>query len=566
MPFIAGGIFLGQIETGSFEGGFDNLKNDPINPLEIPTDDDYVGFLLGAPLTFDVDLAAGGAVPYNPNKFVFGSSYAFDVMYRWYIIPGIVNLSNPRLNVDVPFIIWNTFSQRETIDSFAIDGSFALQFDFGVNTEWKSAEYKTVNVQILPGEPTIDATITFETSRGIGIFGVLASLADTFNIPPELPVKEVWEYKSDRIVSYDGTEQRISLIPEPRITMSFRTLIQDERTRLSNYNLLNKNIQFLSLIPLYQYAVNPVAITEVGDQKIFLPMNRTNFRVDSFVVLINPINSAVVISKVTIVEPDGITLDVSATQEIDRTWVAVPAYSGLISNGSSINMFSVSGEITIDCDIYQRIPTLRPGATRSIDIFDGLPFINRRPEGTNQESFSYEKEIIDNSIGARIIESRRLHPEIAGPRRFVIQRLLDPDEMDYWRSFANSTRGAFKPFLLPTWMSDLTLIAPPVAGSSQISVAEGSFGSTYFPYDTWKRIQIEYADLPPTQHKIIGVTETQEGTAVLSLEPALSIDARVTSANKISYILKMVCGDVINLEHDATTTTIFLQTRTTDFG
>lgn len=539
------------------------FENEPIDPFY--QGDTWPYFADWQAIGFDQATADGG-MPDYPDLMIIPNSYAGDVHNRWYVVPQTLNLSNPKLNTNIPFLLWNTFGEEQTISSFLVSGTSSLQFDIGIGTSFTVGEYKTANVKILPGDPAIDAEMQFITQDGTGILNIIASLAETFNIIPEIPVREIWQYKTDIIISHNGSEQRHSLMPKPRVNISFKTLIKDERARRSQYNLLFGNIQFESLVPLYQYATNLTQETPVGGLKLFLDMKRTNFRVGLFAVAVEPKTQEIFIGRVQQVDADGIVLGTAASQDLSTKWIVAPALNCLVSNGSGFLMNSVSGSIQIDADSFEEPTVVRPNATRTASLFDGIVHLDRRPLISAKEAFDYRREIIDNEVGVRILKSADPHPTIAGPRTFVIQRVSDPDEMDYWRSFVDQTRGAFKPFLLSTWFADLTLAEPVAQGVAQIEVNEGFYASSYFPFETWKRIQIEYENGDTTQHLVTSVNETPLGTAQLSLLPSLPNDPAYTLVKKISYLLKVMGDDTITLEHEAAATYITIQIKTTDFG
>ncbi len=491
-----------------------------------------------------------------------------DYHLRLWVIPGVLNLSNPQLNTNIPFRLWNTWTDTETVSAVLVMGSAVLTFDIGPGTQFRDAEYREGNFQIGPGEPSIDALVRFVTENLSGELAIIAAISDTFNLIPDVPVREAWEFRTDILTNYRGQEQRIALRRYPRISQEFDVEIINQRQRREQYLLLRKNIVVQSLIAFYQYATVVTDVTLIGGTKIFFDPIRSNVRVDEFLVCVNTTTEAVFIGKITQIDVDGAVVNTSVGEQIDtRTWVAMPAYNCVVADGSGISMNQVTGKLSIKAETFSEPTLLRPGATRVIGTFDGIPFLDRRPLIPAVENFEYRREIIDNETGARDLNSRDFHPRVSGSRRFTVQRVGDPDEMDYWRSLFDTTRGAQKSFLLSTYFPDLTLVdgqTPLGLGISSFLVNEGQAVGIFCIYETWKRIQIEFAGGLRTQHTITSFTLEVDGSATLNFSPALPSSAAYTVPTLISFLMRVRSVDRVAWEHYANYSEVSFGIVTTD--
>lgn len=478
-----------------------------------------------------------------------------DFHFRLWVIPSILNLSNPQLGTDISFRLWNTYSDAETISSVLVTGSSVLTFNISPGTQLKDAEFRQTTFQIGPGEPSIEAVVQFITENLSGELTILAAISSTFNLIPDIPVIENWQFKTDILTNYRGQEQRIALRRYPRIAQEFQVEIIDVRQRKEQYFILKKNISVQSLISFYQYATVITAATFIGGTKIFFDPIRTNVRVNEFLVVINTTTEAVFIGKIIQIDLDGAVVSSSVGEDIDtRTWIAMPAYFCTVEDGSGITMSQVTGTLQIKANTFSEPTLLRPGATRTIGFFDGLPFLNRRPLSQADENFEYRREIIDNEVGVRDLNSRDLHPRISGTRKFTVQRNSDPEEMDYWRSLFDTTRGAQKSFLISTFFPDMSLTsgqAPLTIGVSSFIVNEGEAVNSLMQFETWKRIQIEFPGALRTQHTITSFVSNMDGTATLNFTPALPSNAAYTSPTLISFLMRVRASDRVAWQHYA---------------
>lgn len=492
-----------------------------------------------------------------------------DYHFKLWVIPTVLQLANPQLNTDIPFRIWNTWSDNETVSAILVNGSAVLSFNIGPGTVLRDGEYRTVNMQIGPGEPSIEATVSITTENLSGILTVLAAIADTFNLIPDVPVREKWDFLTDILVAHDGTEQRHSLRPRPRIEMDFTVEIINRDQRRQQWQLLSKNIRVQSLVPFYQYSTKLTATSLVGATKVFFDPTRTNMRAGEFLVIVNPQTEELIISRVTSVDPDGATLNSAITFDVTPAWIVAPAFNCILGDGSGITMNKVTGSLRVNAKTFEEPSLLRPGESVTLNTLDGLPILERRPLVSVAEDWSYRREVLDNETGVRDLRSRDLHGRVSGNRRFVIQRVAQPLEMDYWRKFFDTVRGAHKPFLLPTYFPDLTLVpgqTPLTPGASGFNVNEGDYPALYFPFNTWRYLYIEFESGAKHYARVLAATSNPDGTATLSFTPSLPNDAAYTVPSVISYLTKMRATDTIQLEHFADASYISFGVITTDEG
>jgi len=555
------------------------------------TDEDYVAFINGASPSFSGQLVLGqpGAVPQYagasanirsmfrdveafdfpavlsggtpPTGVPSGRTFTFriapnhhhDFHFKLWVIPSLLQLNNPQLNTNIPFTLWNTWFDTETVTRILINGSSVLSFDISIGNTIGDFQLRTVNMQIGAGEPSIEATVQFITENLLGVLTAIAAISDTFNLIPDVPIKEYWEFKTDVLVNHKGVEQRIALRRQPRIKQQFTFEIIDLRQRRTQYNVVRKNITVQSLVPMYQYSVNVGQPAVIGASKIFLDNAQSNLRAGQFAIIVNPTTEDLIISKIQSVDLDGITLSSAITFDIDDHWVVAPAINAIVNDGSGIDMRNVTGQLKVNADSFEDPVLLRPNATRVIDTFDGLPIIKRRPLISADEKFNYEREILDNETGARDLNSAWLHPKLSGTRRFIIQRIADPDEMDYWRSLFDTIRGAQKSFLLATWFPDLTLNEPnqSVKGLSSLVVTEDYYPSLYHQYDTWRRIQIEYPNGTVTHHTVGVATTNADSTSTIEFSPAIPDTAETDTIKYISFLMRWKASDRVALDHFA---------------
>tara|TARA_R110000851_G_scaffold16046_2_gene52528 strand:+ start:19959 stop:21683 length:1725 start_codon:yes stop_codon:yes gene_type:complete len=493
------------------------------------------------------------------NGVIAGGQWS-DFWLRLWVIPPVMQLTNPQLNSDIPFVIWNTWTSPQALTSLVVDGSSVLSFDLNPTDVINDSEIIERNLQIGAGEPTIEAEITFNYPEVQGTLILLAAISSTFNLIPEIPVTERWNFLTDVITAYDGSEQRASLRRYPRIDQEFKVENITEAQRREQYNLLTKNITIQALIPMYQYSTPVTGPTAVGENKIFFDPSRSNVRAGQFMAIVNTATGQSSLSVVASLEVDGAILTLTAGDPISgTTWIVMPALTCYIKDGSGITMNNVTGTLSIRAKSLEEPELLRPGATRTIDMLGSIPLLNRRPLISANENFRFEREIIDNKTGQRDMNSSHLHPRISGDRTFIIQRVADPDEMDYYRSLFETVQGSHGTFLLSTNLSDLTLSEPQVVsdGASQFIVNESDYENLFYVHNTWKHIEVFYGDAQKvtarkSQHEVTSVTSNPDGTATLGFTPPMPSGPEYEGLiSRISFLMRCRATDTIAWRHYA---------------
>lgn len=493
------------------------------------------------------------------NGIISGGQWE-DFYLRLWVIPPVLQLTNPQLNSNIPFQLWNTYTSSQILTSINITGSSVLTFDLSPLDVINDNQLLETNLQIGAGEPTVDAAVTFNYPDVNGTLRIIAAISSTFNLIPDVPVTERWNFLTDIITAYDGSEQRASLRRYPRIDQEFNVEIINDRQRREQYNLLRKNITVQALIPMYQYSTPTTGITPIGSSKIFFDPAHCNVRVGQFLAVVNTKSEQSSLGVVNTIEADGAILNSTAGEEIGGpTWVVMPALTCMINNSSGITMNSITGTLSIKAKSFQEPVLLRPGATRTIDMIGSIPLLDRRPLVSASENFEFEREIIDNSTGQRDMNSSHLHPRIVGKRTFVIQRVSDPDEMDYWRSLFEEVRGSHGTFLLSTYFPDLTLERTQTIpdGASQFIIEEGDYVNLFYTYNTWKHIEITYGDPQNgnalrTQHLVTSAIANIDGTATLGFTPTIPLGVEYENQIvRISFLMRCRASDTIAWRHFA---------------
>ena len=383
----------------------------------------------------------------------------------------------------------------------------------------------------------------------------------TFPLIPDVGLRESWEWKTDVITTIDGTEQRVSIRPRPRIsqTANFSTLTQAEkRTFLT---VLATNIKNVFETALYAYSTRITQTTLDGNDTIFFNPALLPIADGGILMLFNIQTGDIQQFDIFSVNADGATLTANVVGDIDSSYIVTPAMEAIIADGAGFSLDSITGDLNIQFDSWVDPAVQRQGTVASLTTYDSLPVLERNFLVGADQDFSFPREFIDGDAGIRRFASQYNQPLISTSWEFIIQRVLDPADFDYWRLFFDTVKGSWKPFLKSTQEPDLSLSSGLVQGGTSVSVNEIEHSALLHPYEIYRRIEIEYGDKTISRHTISSSTN---GT--FTVTPAIPNDPKVATVNRISYLLKMRMDDTLTFNHGSLVTEVRFDVVTTNEG
>lgn len=517
----------------------------------------------------------------NPSAFVspafvtldeagagMARGFVEDFYYHIWVIPQTLALQNPRPNTDIPFLIWNAYPYDNDVEVITGTDADGLELDLVPVDTFSAIELRTVNLRITPSAPIqIDASFLFEFTEGSGILYFTADIADFVQMQPDPPVSEQWAWLTDVIENRDGSEQRIALRGTPRRTIKYGFMLESEAERRRQYNRWFKSLPTRLVIPYYQYSTALIQDSAAGESKLYFDPARTDLRDGEFAIVYEAQTDAGYLVKIGTVDADGATLDAPLTFSATADMIIAPAFTSRLFDNTGFTMKYVTGNIQVQAEsLVARSSFTRPGSTAVIPTFDGLPVLDIRPisQGDVPEVFDANYEVIDGITGVQDIFTSWPHPAVGTTRKWTIRRLQNPGEMDWWRDFLDGAKGRQNPFLMPTWFADLYAAEAPALSSTQLTLQASDYSALYFPYEAYKRLQIETA-AGIIWRKVVSCSENEDGTTTLELDAAFGATAEDVDIQKISFLnLVRLSTDTVSLTHERIRTRIELTTRTID--
>lgn len=502
----------------------------------------------------------------DPVVATTSEHFFYDFYNRIWIIPTVLEVSNPRTNTNIPFLVWNAYTTPNTLDSIILTDADGLTLDVAEGDVFGAVELRTVNLQVTNAAPlTIEATFFFDFEDGGEAFVFKASRAFIIDDTPEVPIKETWSWLTDIIVSDDGTEQRIALRDYPRRSFVQTVKFEGERNLRDQMTIMFGQFAGPVLSPLYQYQTRLKADVLPGDTIIYLNTTRTELRIGGYVYIAG--RSGAQLVRIIAMTADSVTVDTPMAFAFTTRAIAMPAVEVLSANSATLKRANVSNVGSIDLSVQEvkpQVPFIRDTNTTVLETYDGLPLMTSRAIGVEfAQSYDTGMQFVDYDTGNLEVRSTWKHTQMQFDRAFLCHRVFEPASWDWWKTFADYCKGSQKAFFIPTHRPDFEIVVAPIQNGGTMEVLGSDYGVTFFPHEPFKRIAI--TTKAGVHYATVQSATNVAGNDVVQFTPPLPTGDDWEVDQTVSFLLKVrLAQDKIDLEHHPLHTFVNLTIRTAD--
>lgn len=472
-----------------------------------------------------------------------------DYYFRVHVSPLKLDLQTVASSQTRQFKVWNAWPETTAqLSDILVSNPVGIEIT-GQAVPYAMPPLKELTYDITvgtSGPPNINVEVQFDFSNVIDPLPILitGTRAVKFDIVPEVPVNETWEWLSDLMIATDGTEQRIALRGEmPRVELNLKVKFDSSESIRRFYSDLLSSVGRL-WIPEFQYATRTTAASASGSLQVYFDGTQTDIRAGDYVLIQTPTTAILV--EVKTLNASGGLVSSPLVADIPANSLIMPGSPALIDNQTSIDRYAVNqaAETTLICKmIRQRSALTRTGSAVTLPTFLGSPVVDKRPLADElvKDEVSTGQVSIDNQTGLPDIISRWDYSRIGGPRTFKVNRIKAPDEMDYWKTVFAYCRGQARKFWMPTFRDDMKLAVAPSNATTTYTIEGTQYAEKIWPIITHRYIEIETASgIHRTQ--ITGASVTGSNTIVLLTTP-LPTGAGWRSVSRISYLLPVRLND-----------------------
>jgi hypothetical protein len=446
---------------------------------------------------------------------------------RILVIPSLIELGNLISAQSRTVSVWNGYLVGKSLTDFQTQNADGMGVFEPVTPPYSMRPLELLDYVLTistDGPSAIDALlkwtidgeeyITEVTGNRAVLFPFIANFRDDYN--------EGLEWKSDVLRSYDGSEQRRALRTKPRRDFNYKfSLFKDDSQLFRNLMFGWQNRVFA--VPVW--ADRQVLASDQSAGDTVLSANPTNysFAVGSpAVIYVSPTEYEVVevesVGSTTITANNGLFQDWPAGTAVypvvlAHLPVSVPInqLTDTVLEGDAA--FMTSPDVT---DPY--MPDAAPPLT-----YDGKELITEQPNWVSplDGSFDYRFNTIDGQVGP--VDWRTTETTARNTRKY---RWLFSDRarIRLFREFLARRRGQVKPFWVPSWTDDFTLVDNVNPGDSSIGVADNGFRTMIGTNTARDRIVVRLHNGTSYYRRITGVSVDLDGvTTRLILDAPLGV-------------------------------------------
>lgn len=487
--------------------------------------------------------------------------------FRIWVIPHVFDAQNPQRNTPIPFNIWNSYLVANEVEAVTPTNADGLTIDLEAGEVLAALELHEVNITITDDAPySIDALFDFDFVYGGSTLRFLASLADILPIDANTGIQEQFEWLTDILPNYDGSEQRIALRPRPRRKFMLNLSLMDDADRKALYDKIYKTIALSIIVPAYQYQAQLKVDTIIGDNKIYCNPIRADLRAGESVILVTA-EGLFFYYRIETVNEDHVVISTAFSQVIKkRTTRVVGGFTGRLPDNTALSMRNISGgsQITVTMtDSRDQIAIPDYPTSVVLPMLGDFPMLLRNPlaDGDAPEAFGAGIEIIDNLVGKPAQYTAWDQRYITGERNYLINWMFNKDEMQFWRVFLDYCRGRQHQFYTPTYRQDLVPVEGYQLLTGGIEVQGSEYAALYFDSPTYKQLEIESS--AGTFQVQVSAVENNGSSTVLHFAAPIDGDLTGATVSRISYLLLCRLGaDSVLFTHNDTYSTLQLTLRT----
>lgn len=379
---------------------------------------------------------------------------------------------------------------------------------------------------------------------------------------PEIPISERWAWASDIIMSDNGKEQRISLSPVPARSWGGVFAFDQESDIRRHVAMMFTGFKGAFGWPAWHETVKLKAGASVGAETLFCNTSRTDFRAGAKAFIREGATFEVV--TIDAISADNVTLADPTVNAYSPRALICPMYQVYSAEGAGFVRRPVNSVATSSFT-FSEYSASYPFVLDPVelDLFDGLPVLNRRAIGTDfNHTVVTGIEETRYLTGQPDLRARWANSQFTSSFTFLSHRTFNPADWTWWKSFADYCLGSVKPFLMPSWREDVAIYTEAVAAGTTVDLVGTEYGDAFWPVESFRRIMFIRED--GTQHfaKVTNRTIVG-GRDRLTFAPALP--AGDWSGQIISLLLQYrIADDTVAIEHQGGQSLLTLNLRTTD--
>ena len=268
------------------------------------------------------------------------------------------------------------------------------------------------------------------------------------------PIIERLEFKTDVLLAYDGSEQRIALRQTPRRYFEFGFLVPTLIERQKLEAAISANGSQAWDLPLWTDSTPCTSAISHGDVVVYADTIGRDFVADGKALLLATNGNSLIINISTLTDTQ-LNLSSAVVGAWPLETAVIPLRTAYLEQSQQISRFTGSaiyGVVRFLCDDISNWPT----ATET--IYRDYPVLTIASNWSQDITTDYQRkmQIVDFGVGGIYRDDESSLPVFIQSHHFVLdsrQKITD------FRKFLYSRRGRLNALWIPTFMPDLSFVA-----------------------------------------------------------------------------------------------------------
>jgi len=346
------------------------------------------------------------------------------------------------------------------------------------------------------------------------------------------PVIERLEWKTDVLLAYGGSEQRVALRQTPRRSIEFGFLSGDAtKRRVLEAQIWANGAQSWQL-PIWTDAAPSTAAIISGATTIAVDTTYRDFIAGGQALLLTDNSSLVVdIDSLT-----GSQLNLSAP--VTGIWpietMIIPVRPAHLEPSQSVSRFtgdSVYGSARFLLDDISSVTPAAPAAT-----YRSYPVLTISSNWTQDLTTEYQRklDVVDFGNGGIYRDDESGLPVLVQSHVWALEGRA---AIYAFRRWLYARRGRLSALWIPSFMPDVVLVAPVDSAAVQFDVAFAGYTDLYSQSINRRDLRIELVDGSVFYRRIIASSVVDANTEQLTINSALGVDVAPSDIARISFMM-----------------------------
>ena len=345
----------------------------------------------------------------------------------------------------------------------------------------------------------------------------------------QTPIIERLEFKTDVLLAYDGSEQRIALRQTPRRYFEFGFLVPTLLERQKLEAAISANGSQSWDLPLWTDSTPCTSAISHGDVVIYADTIGRDFVAGGKALLLATNGNSLIINISTLTDTQ-----LNLSSAVVGAWpietAVIPLRSAYLEQSQQISRFTGSaiyGVVRFLCDDISTWPTATETEYRN------YPVLTTSSNWSQDLTLDYQRkmQMIDFGVGGIYRDDESSLPVFIQSHHFVLdsrQKITD------FRKFLYSRRGRLNALWIPTFMPDLSFVA---LSSVYLDVVNIDYTTLYNHSITRRDIRIELSNGDVFYRRIVASAVISNSVERLTLDSVLGVSVTAADVEKISFMM-----------------------------